>query len=465
MPGLPGSGVIDLMLVAAPGGVDRAADRLVRLGFQRRDDRDARLAGRPGLVGMVAWRGRPYAVRLDVLPDADSGIRPALASPRPAARRPAAPARLRRPEAAPRVGRRRRPGDVRGGHVVVDRGHAGATGPGTGRLPVAGAAGQPARPPSSRAARQPARSGPVRVDPASRPRLRGGARAGSPRRSRASPILPPATIGIIGGGQLGRMIALAARAMGYRIAVLDPDPACPSARGRGPPRRGPLRRPARGRRARGADAPSSRTSSSTSTPRSWRRSSPRASRSGPACSLSASPRTGSPSVGGWRRRARGSRDGARSGARAEVRVALREIGLPARLKAPLGGYDGRSQVRIAREADVAEAWEALAGPPSSRDPRLPRSARPAMLLEQELAFDRRAERRRRPRPGRRRPRVPGGAQRPRRGDPRGVRRARAGRTPGGRARARPRRAARDRAGRRGDAHRRDVPPRATGRSS
>ena len=43
------------------------------------------------------------------------------------------------------------------------------------------------------------------------------------------PIAPPATIGILGGGQLGRMLALAARAMGYRIAVLDPDPDCPAA--------------------------------------------------------------------------------------------------------------------------------------------------------------------------------------------------------------------------------------------
>ena len=43
------------------------------------------------------------------------------------------------------------------------------------------------------------------------------------------PIAPPATIGILGGGQLGRMLALAARAMGYRIAVMDPDPDCPTA--------------------------------------------------------------------------------------------------------------------------------------------------------------------------------------------------------------------------------------------
>jgi 5-(carboxyamino)imidazole ribonucleotide synthase len=46
---------------------------------------------------------------------------------------------------------------------------------------------------------------------------------------RASPLLPPATIGILGGGQLGRMLGFAARAMGYRIVVLDPDPDCPSA--------------------------------------------------------------------------------------------------------------------------------------------------------------------------------------------------------------------------------------------
>jgi 5-(carboxyamino)imidazole ribonucleotide synthase len=41
--------------------------------------------------------------------------------------------------------------------------------------------------------------------------------------------LPPQTIGIIGGGQLGRMMALAARQMGYCIAVLDPTPDCPTA--------------------------------------------------------------------------------------------------------------------------------------------------------------------------------------------------------------------------------------------
>src|SRR5699024_10382250 len=41
--------------------------------------------------------------------------------------------------------------------------------------------------------------------------------------------LPGQTIGIIGGGQLGRMMAIAARYMGYKIAVLDPTPNCPTA--------------------------------------------------------------------------------------------------------------------------------------------------------------------------------------------------------------------------------------------
>jgi 5-(carboxyamino)imidazole ribonucleotide synthase len=44
----------------------------------------------------------------------------------------------------------------------------------------------------------------------------------------ASPILPGATIGILGGGQLGRMTAMAARSLGYRVQVMDPDPSCPA---------------------------------------------------------------------------------------------------------------------------------------------------------------------------------------------------------------------------------------------
>ncbi|MDH5359307.1 MAG: 5-(carboxyamino)imidazole ribonucleotide synthase [Gammaproteobacteria bacterium] len=41
-------------------------------------------------------------------------------------------------------------------------------------------------------------------------------------------ILPGSTIGVMGGGQLGRMFVIAARTMGYKVAVLDPDPGSPA---------------------------------------------------------------------------------------------------------------------------------------------------------------------------------------------------------------------------------------------
>lgn len=41
-------------------------------------------------------------------------------------------------------------------------------------------------------------------------------------------ILPGATLGVVGGGQLGRMFVHAAQSMGYATAVLDPDPASPA---------------------------------------------------------------------------------------------------------------------------------------------------------------------------------------------------------------------------------------------
>ncbi|MBN9549213.1 MAG: 5-(carboxyamino)imidazole ribonucleotide synthase [Alphaproteobacteria bacterium] len=42
-------------------------------------------------------------------------------------------------------------------------------------------------------------------------------------------LAPGSTIGIIGGGQLGRMLAMAAARLGYRIAVLEPQADCPAA--------------------------------------------------------------------------------------------------------------------------------------------------------------------------------------------------------------------------------------------
>lgn len=43
-------------------------------------------------------------------------------------------------------------------------------------------------------------------------------------------IYPPATLGMLGGGQLGRFFVIAAHEMGYRVVVLDPDPHSPAGR-------------------------------------------------------------------------------------------------------------------------------------------------------------------------------------------------------------------------------------------
>src|SRR5205823_6675015 len=61
---------------------------------------------------------------------------------------------------------------------------------------------------------------------------RRGAPEPVPPMTRPSPgdaarrVAPGGVLGILGGGQLGRMTALAALPLGYRVHVLDPDPRC-----------------------------------------------------------------------------------------------------------------------------------------------------------------------------------------------------------------------------------------------
>jgi 5-(carboxyamino)imidazole ribonucleotide synthase len=53
--------------------------------------------------------------------------------------------------------------------------------------------------------------------------------AGLPAGAGEQPYLAPgATLGVVGGGQLGRMFVHAAQAMGYRTVILDPDPDSPA---------------------------------------------------------------------------------------------------------------------------------------------------------------------------------------------------------------------------------------------
>jgi 5-(carboxyamino)imidazole ribonucleotide synthase len=187
------------------------------------------------------------------------------------------------------------------------------------------------------------------------------------------PLLPPATIGILGGGQLGRMLGLAARELGYRIAVLDPDPACPAA--------AVADRVVVGRYddvdaalalAAGTDVVTVELEHVGFEVMG-------------ALDAELPVRPGVYGVFATGNRLEERRFLESEGAavapwrevhdEGELAMAAIELGLPLRLKAATGGYDGRSQVRITDPSDVRGAFE-----------RVGRPAGEGLLTERELAF-------------------------------------------------------------------------------
>jgi 5-(carboxyamino)imidazole ribonucleotide synthase len=173
-------------------------------------------------------------------------------------------------------------------------------------------------------------------------------------------ILPGATIGLLGGGQLGRMTGYAARSLGFDVHVLDPDPACPARAIASRTITAPFADAAAAADlARGVDVvtleieqigPEALAAVAALVPlrppadavvivqdrlrqRTW---------------LDAN---GFP-LGPWRPVA--------SAADAEAAVAT--LGRTV-LKKPVGGYDGRGQARVGAAAEAASAWRSLgAGP-------------------------------------------------------------------------------------------------------
>lgn len=171
-----------------------------------------------------------------------------------------------------------------------------------------------------------------------------------------SPIPPGSTIGILGGGQLGRMTAMAARSLGYSVHVLDPDANCAAS----PVADRVVAAPfddadAAADLARncdvvtleiehiGVDAIAAATRHAPMRP------------SGDILAMvqdrSVQKRwlaaNGYP-IGAYREIRRAS----------DLEVAARELG-PLFVKASRGGYDGRSQARVARPADAAAVWTSL----------------------------------------------------------------------------------------------------------
>lgn len=193
---------------------------------------------------------------------------------------------------------------------------------------------------------------------------------------RSPAIPPPATIGIIGGGQLGRMLALSARTMGYRVAILDPDPDCPAAAVADRLEIGTYDDIDAARRMAAhcsvvtyeLEHVSLELVKALDTGGAPIRPGPYAlkltqDRLAERRFLEANGAVVAP----WRE--------VRSVA--DLHAAVADLGMPLRLKASMGGYDGRSQLRIADAADMSTA-ETMVDAEMAAD-------RP-LLLERELQF-------------------------------------------------------------------------------
>lgn len=178
-------------------------------------------------------------------------------------------------------------------------------------------------------------------------------------RDATAPFLPGATIGMVGGGQLGRMFALEARRMGYRLIVLDPGEDTPAAQFCD----GHIRAPFEDldaclELARRSDLVTLEwENADVATLREMERIVPV--RPGPAVLEVAQHRVR-------------EKDAARAlgvltaeyravSTREELDEALREVGAPAILKTARMGYDGKGQATLRDASDADAAWESLRG--------------------------------------------------------------------------------------------------------
>jgi 5-(carboxyamino)imidazole ribonucleotide synthase len=328
VPGLPGKNVVDLGIEANPDDIPGLTAALHSLGFGPQRGMAPFPPTRPMLIGAVEEGGGTFRIHLHVMPPARRELaelrafRDALRAD-DALRDAYAAAKLRIVEAAP-DGEANQLYTVHKGDFVQEALY---------RLGI--------------------RRGPVDAP---------------------DPLAPGATIGIMGGGQLGRMLGFAARAMGYRIVALDPDPACPTSAVaddvvvgayddvEAAARLGAMSDVVtyelehvglEAAAAAGGHAPlrpgltALRATQDRLAERRFVR-----------------------DIGEWTapwREVRGVSD---------ARAAAEILGYPLRLKLPLGGYDGRNQVRITARDEVAGAVAALGGGDS----------RP-LLLEREIDFE------------------------------------------------------------------------------
>jgi 5-(carboxyamino)imidazole ribonucleotide synthase len=173
-------------------------------------------------------------------------------------------------------------------------------------------------------------------------------------------ILPGATIGVVGGGQLGRMLALEARRMGYRILVLDPEPGAPAAQVADEQICAPLDDAAAARELAGrSDVVTLEwENADAGTLRELERLAPV--RPGPHVLEVAQHRVREKEAA--RRLGLPTAEFRPVRTLPELRAAVEELGLPAVLKTSRGGYDAKGQRVLREPAEVEAAHAELAGP-------------------------------------------------------------------------------------------------------
>ena len=175
-----------------------------------------------------------------------------------------------------------------------------------------------------------------------------------------TPLPPGSTIGILGGGQLGRMIAVAAAQLGYRTHVLAPDRESPAAH-----TASALTRADYGNRivladfAAACDVVTYEFENIAAGPVEWL---------AERVPVHPSPRSLAASqdriaekrfveeVGGTPAR------WAAVDSREALAAALAQVGTPAVLKTTRMGYDGKGQARITAPGEADAAWDAVGGP-------------------------------------------------------------------------------------------------------
>jgi 5-(carboxyamino)imidazole ribonucleotide synthase len=166
-------------------------------------------------------------------------------------------------------------------------------------------------------------------------------------------------VAVLGGGQLGRMLALAGIPLGLRFRFLDPSADAPAAAV------GPLVVGALGDEAALAEA----TADATVVTYEWEGVPAPGARFVAGLGRVVRPPAAALDVAQDRLREKqlcrrlglGTPDFAAADDRAELERAVKEIGVPAVVKTRRGGYDGKGQVVVREPEDVDRAWSEVGG--------------------------------------------------------------------------------------------------------